>query len=178
MFVALLVLIARTGKRTLITVTGFTLAHSLTLALSTLDLVALPIPAVEAAIALSIVFVATEIARGDATTLTYRYPVLVASSFGLLHGFGFASVLREVGLPAAELPTALLFFNVGVEIGQVVFVLIIFGLAAAVRAAGRRAHGGLESFSLSDGRTGLVTAYAVGAVASFWTLERVLGFWV
>lgn len=178
MFVALLVLIARTGKRTLITVTGFTLAHSLTLALSTLDLVALPIPAVEAVIALSIVFVATEIARGDATTLTYRYPVLVASSFGLLHGFGFASVLREVGLPAAELPTALLFFNVGVEIGQVIFVLIIFGLAAAVRAAGRRVHTGLESFSLSDGRTGLVTAYAVGAVASFWTLERVLAFWV
>ena len=178
MFVALLVLIARTGKRTLITVTGFTLAHSLTLALSTLDLVALPIPAVEAVIALSIVFVATEIARGDATTLTYRYPVLVASSFGLLHGFGFASVLREVGLPAAELPTALLFFNVGVEIGQVLFVLIIFGLAAAVRAAGRRTHKGLESFSLSDGRTGLVTAYAVGAVASFWTLERVLAFWV
>lgn len=178
MFVALLVLIARTGKRTLITVTGFTLAHSLTLALSTLDLVALPIPAVEAVIALSIVFVATEIARGDATTLTYRYPVLVASSFGLLHGFGFASVLREVGLPAAELPTALLFFNVGVEIGQVIFVLIIFGLAAAVRAAGRRVHTGLESFSLSDGRTGLVTAYAVGAVASFWTLERVVAFWI
>lgn len=178
MFVALLVLIARTGRRTIVTVTGFTLAHSLTLALSTLDLVALPIPAVEAVIALSIVFVATEIARGDETTLTYRYPVLVASSFGLLHGFGFASVLREVGLPAAELPTALLFFNVGVEIGQVVFVLIIFALAAAVRSVGRRADTRLETYSLSGARTGAVTAYSVGAVASFWTVERVLAFWV
>ena len=178
MFVALLVLIARTGRRTLITVTGFTVAHSLTLALSTLDLVALPIPAVEAAIALSIVFVATEIARGNESTLTYRYPVLVASSFGLLHGFGFASVLREVGLPAAELPTALLFFNIGVEIGQVVFVLIIFGIAAAVRSAGKRSKSGLGTYSLSGARTGAVTAYTVGAVASFWTIERVLAFWV
>jgi len=178
MFVALLVLVARTGRRTLITVTGFTLAHSLTLALSTLDLVSLPIPAVEAAIALSIVFVATEIARGNEATLTYRYPVLVASSFGLLHGFGFASVLREVGLPTAELPTALLFFNVGVEIGQVAFVLVIFGIDHAVRRAGQGANGRFGTFSVSDSRTGMLTAYAVGAVASFWTLERVLAFWV
>jgi hypothetical protein len=178
MFVALLVLIARTGRRTLITVTGFTLAHSLTLALSTLDLIALPILAVEAVIALSIVFVATEIARADETTLTYRYPVLVASSFGLLHGFGFASVLREVGLPPTELPTALLFFNIGVEIGQVLFVMIIFGIAAAVRSTGRRAESRLGWYSLSGAKTGTVTAYTVGAVASFWTIERVLAFWV
>ena len=176
MFVALLVLIARTGRRTLVTVTGFTLAHSLTLALSTLELVSLPIPAVEAAIALSIVFVATEIGRGNEATLTYRYPVLVASSFGLLHGFGFASVLREVGLPTAELPTALLFFNVGVEIGQIAFVLVIFGMAHGVRRTGSNTH--LRTFSLSGPRTGAVTAYAVGAVASFWTFERVLAFWI
>ncbi len=178
MFVALLVLIARTGRRTLITVTGFTLAHSLTLALSTLDLVSLPVPAVEAIIALSIVFVATEIARGNEATLTYRYPVLVASSFGLLHGFGFASVLREVGLPATELPTALLFFNVGVEIGQVVFVIAIFGAVYGLRTLDRLSAGGPGVFSLSAAKTGAMTAYAVGAVAAYWTVERVLAFWV
>jgi hydrogenase/urease accessory protein HupE len=177
MFVALLVLIARTGRRTLITVTGFTLAHSLTLALSTLELISLPIPAVEAAIALSIVFVATEIARKNEKTLTYRYPVLVASSFGLLHGFGFASVLREVGLPATELPTALLFFNVGVEIGQIAFVLIIFGVTYSARTAGQRLSARTETFNLSNAKTSAVTAYTVGAVASFWTLERILAFW-
>ena len=177
MFVALLVLIARTGRRILITVTGFTLAHSLTLALSTLELISLPIPAVEAAIALSIIFVATEIARGNEKTLTYRYPVLVASSFGLLHGFGFASVLREVGLPATELPTALLFFNVGVEIGQVVFVLIIFGVAYSARAVGQHLSTHIGALNLSNVKTSAVTAYTVGAVASFWTLERILAFW-
>ena len=135
LFVALVVLLAGSARRTLIMVTGFTLAHSLTLALSTLELVSLPIPVVETAIALSIVFLATEIARGDDQTLAHRYPVLVTSLFGLLHGFGFASVLREVGLPSAELPTALLFFNIGVEIGQIAFVVVIF---AAGPSAGRR----------------------------------------
>tara|TARA_B100000029_G_C17599798_1_gene965374 strand:- start:2992 stop:3819 length:828 start_codon:yes stop_codon:yes gene_type:complete len=171
MFVALLVLIARTGKRTLITVTGFTLAHSLTLALSTLNILALPIPAVEAVIALSIVFLATEIVRSNKNTLTFRYPVLVASSFGLLHGFGFASVLREVGLPSTELPTALLFFNIGVEIGQIIFVLIIFGAILLLRSKA------LEAYRLSRAHTGIATAYPVGTIAAFWTLERILAFW-
>ena len=105
----------------MITITGFTLAHSLTLALSTLQIVELPIPPVEAAIALSIVFLAVEIARNDQSSWTYRFPISVSTSFGLLHGFGFAAVLREIGLPQTELPAALLFFNVGVEIGQVIF---------------------------------------------------------
>ena len=126
---------------------------------------------------LSIIFVATEIARGNKKTLTYRYPVLVASSFGLLHGFGFASVLREVGLPATELPTALLFFNVGVEIGQIVFVLIIFGVAYSARAVGQHLSTHIGALNLSNVKTSAVTAYTVGAVASFWTLERILAFW-
>jgi hypothetical protein len=176
MFIALLVLIARTGKRTLITVTGFTLAHSLTLALSTLDILSIPIPAVEAIIALSIVFIATEIARANKTTLTYRYPVLVSSSFGLLHGFGFASVLREVGLPTTELLTALLFFNLGVEIGQVVFVLIIFGTAILIHATHKKMNN-QRAFSLSRARAGIMTAYSLGSIATFWTIERVLVFW-
>ncbi len=177
LFVACLVLIARTGRRILITITGFTLAHSLTLALSTLNLVSLPIPAVEAAIALSIVFVATEIARGNEATLTHRYPVVVASSIGLLHGFGFASVLREVGLPAAELPTALLFFNVGVEIGQLLFVVVILVGARALRRWKQASAAAPELDEASRAGLGVLAAYGIGVLASFWTLERVLGFW-
>ena len=123
LFVACLLFIARTPRRLLLTITGFTAAHSITLALAALDLLRIPTPPVEAVIALSVVFLAWEIARGDADSLTHRLPVVVSVAFGLLHGFGFATVLREVGLPQTELPIALLFFNVGVEIGQVLFVL-------------------------------------------------------
>ena len=172
LFVALMVLLAGSARRTLIMVTGFTLAHSLTLALSTLELVSLPIPVVETAIALSIVFLATEIARGDAKTLAHRYPVLVTSLFGLLHGFGFASVLREVGLPSAELPTALLFFNIGVEIGQIVFVVAIYAAGLGWQAMIRRS--GSRRPVLTGARTATAAAYAVGTVASFWTFERLL----
>ncbi len=172
LFVALMVLLAGNARRTLIMVTGFTLAHSLTLALSTLELVSLPIPVVETAIALSIVFLATEIARGNEQTLAHRYPVLVTSLFGLLHGFGFASVLREVGLPAAELPTALLFFNVGVEIGQILFVVVIYAAGVGWQAAIRRPIS--RRFLLTGARTATAAAYAVGTIASFWTFERLL----
>jgi hydrogenase/urease accessory protein HupE len=125
LFVACLLFIAGTPRRLLITITGFTVAHSITLALSALDLVRIPTPPVEAAIALSVVFMAWEIAKQDTTSLAYRYPVTIAASFGLLHGFGFAAVLRDIGLPQTELPTALLFFNVGVEIGQILFVAVL-----------------------------------------------------
>ena len=174
LFVALMVLLARTPRRTLIMVTGFTVAHSLTLALSTLDLVSLPIPVVETVIALSIVFLATEIARGNPQTLAHRYPLLVTSLFGLLHGFGFASVLREVGLPPTELPTALLFFNVGVEIGQIAFVVVIYAAGLGWQAAMRRSRFGRRGFMLEGSPAATATAYAVGAIASFWTIERLL----
>ena len=174
LFVALMVLLARSPRRTLIMVTGFTVAHSLTLALSTLDLVSLPIPVVETLIALSIVFLATEIARGNRQTLAHRYPVLVTSLFGLLHGFGFASVLREVGLPPAELPTALLFFNVGVEIGQIAFVVVIYAAGLGWQAAVRRSRIGRRGFMLEGTPAATAVAYAVGAIASFWTFERLL----
>ena len=194
LFVALMVLLARSPRRTLIMVTGFTVAHSLTLALSTLDLVSLPIPVVEAVIALSIVFLATEIARGDASTLAHRHPLLVTGVFGLLHGFGFASVLREVGLPPTELPTALLFFNVGVEIGQIAFVVVIYAAGLGWQAAMRRSRSGRGEITnegsaapasphnipatavaaKADALAPLATAYAVGAIASFWTIERLL----
>jgi hydrogenase/urease accessory protein HupE len=137
LFLVCLMLIAGTGRRILITITGFTIAHSITLALSALGVVRVPIPAVEAAIALSIVFLAVEIVRGDKSSLAYRYPIAVSSSFGLLHGFGFAAVLGETGLPQTEIPAALLFFNLGVEVGQILFVATVIIVYQLVRVAGQ-----------------------------------------
>ena len=176
LFLVCLLLIAGTGRRILITITGFTLAHSITLALSALGIVRIPVPAVEAAIALSIVFLAVEIVRGDRDSLTYRYPIAVSSSFGLLHGFGFAAVLGETGLPQTEIPTALLFFNVGVELGQILFVVAIIAIYQAVRFVGRTM---LDKDLSLDALRPLQApaAYAVGILAAFWMVERVAGFW-
>lgn len=168
LFVLCLLFIAKTPRRILITITGFTVAHSLTLILSTLSWVSLPIPVVEAIIALSIVFLALEILRENTQSWTFRYPVIVATSFGLLHGFGFASVLRDIGLPQTELPLALLMFNVGVEIGQVLFILGVWALARLFSIDR------LES--LPNAR--LMASYLVGTLASFWFIDRTLGFWV
>ena len=182
LFLACLLFIARTPRRVLITVTGFTLAHSATLAAATLGWVDVPVPAVEAVIALSIVFLAVEIAQPEPGSWTQRFPVAVASAFGLLHGLGFASVLRQVGLPPGELPTALLCFNLGVELGQLAFVgtflLCVAGVHAlerrlpAVRAASQRGLRQAWGARLQAG-----VQYAVGAVASFWLIDRVVGFW-
>ena len=176
LFLVCLMLIAGTWRRILITITGFTIAHSMTLALSALGLVRVPIPAVEAAIALSIVFLAVEIVRGDKNSLTYRYPIAVSSSFGLLHGFGFAAVLGETGLPQTEIPTALLFFNLGVELGQIIFVLGVIGAYQLVRLAGRTlANRDLSIDALRPLQA--PAAYAVGILASFWMIQRVAAFW-
>lgn len=132
LFVACLVYISRTRRKLLLTITGFTLAHSVTLIMSATGVMNIPIAPVEAVIALSIVFLAVEIAKQNPNSLSFRYPVLVSSSFGLLHGFGFASVLSEIGLPKDEKLAALLSFNVGVEFGQLIFIgtlAILFGLA-------------------------------------------------
>jgi hydrogenase/urease accessory protein HupE len=176
LFLVCLLLIAGTGRRILITITGFTLAHSITLALSALGLVRVPVPPVEAAIALSIVFLAVEIARGDKSSLAYRYPIAVSSSFGLLHGFGFAAVLGETGLPQTEIPAALLFFNIGVEVGQIIFVAAVIILYQAVRLLGKRM---LDRNLSVDALRPLQTpaAYAVGMLASFWMIQRVATFW-
>ncbi len=178
LFVACLLFIARTPRRLLITITGFTVAHSITLALSALDLVRVPTPPVEAMIALSVVFMAWEIAKNNKSSLTHRFPIAVAASFGLLHGFGFAAVLRDIGLPQTELPTALLFFNVGVEIGQVLFVIALVSAFLILRPVGVRL---LESATDSEvPHWSLLTkpaSYLIGAVASFWMIERVSGFW-
>lgn len=176
LFLVCLLLIAGTGRRVLITITGFTIAHSITLALSALGVVRVAVPPVEAAIALSIVFLAVEIVRGDPDSLTYRYPIAVSSSFGLLHGFGFAAVLGETGLPQTEIPAALLFFNVGVELGQILFIVAVVGAYQAVRRIGKNALG--RDLSI-DALRPLQTpaAYAVGMLAAFWMIERIAGFW-
>ena len=163
LFVACLMFVAGSGRRLLVTITGFTIAHSITLALSALDLVRLPVPPVEAVIALSIVFLAMEIARGKRDSLTYRYPIAVSASFGLLHGFGFAAVLREIGLPQTEIPVALLCFNLGVEIGQLLFVSVAFGMLTILRRYPiSKAPAARQFFP-----------YAVGSIAAFWVIERV-----
>lgn len=127
LFVLALLLIVSGTRRLLMTITAFTIAHSITLAAATMGLVWLPGPPVEATIALSILFLASELVkvnRGQ-PSLTVRYPWLVVFTFGLLHGLGFAGTLADVGLPQHEIPLALLMFNVGVELGQVLFVFVI-----------------------------------------------------
>ena len=173
LFVACLIFIAGTWRRILVTVTGFTLAHSITLTLAGLELVRLPIQPIEATIALSIVFLAREIALKKRDTLTWRYPVVVSASFGLLHGFGFATALSDIGLPQTEIPAALLAFNVGVEIGQVAFVASMFLFFWLITQS-------LKSLKIASvnwlQKTEKPMAYAVGSISILWTIERVSGF--
>jgi hydrogenase/urease accessory protein HupE len=135
LFVLGLLLIVRGRMILFKTITSFTLAHSITLAIATLGYAKAPLPPLNAAIALSILFLGPEIVRSrrGETSLTIRFPWLVAFAFGLLHGFGFASGLSTTGMPKAELPWALLWFNVGVEMGQLVFVFLALGLVWAFR---------------------------------------------
>lgn len=168
LFVLALIIITKGFKKILKTVTAFTLAHSITLSMAVLGVANLPGPPVEAVIALSIVFLAAEIIKNinGQETLTSQKPWLVAFSFGLLHGFGFAGALSEVGLPQTEIPLALAFFNIGVELGQIAFVavvLIIIRLLAIQR-----------DWPLILKKA---PAYAIGAISSFWVIERVLSFW-
>ncbi len=168
LFVLALLLIVQ-GRWLLIkTVTAFTVAHSITLAAATLGLVHVPQAPVEAVIALSILFLATELAkkRDARQGLTERYPWIVAFSFGLLHGFGFAGALSEVGLPQTDIPLALLMFNVGVEAGQLLFI----GLVLIILQLGKRT---LERPITWAPRA---AAYGIGGLAAFWVIQRVSGF--
>lgn len=146
------------------TITSFTIAHSITLAAVTLGWLGVPARPVNAAIALSIVFVAVEIIhlRRGKPTLSARLPWLIAFGFGLLHGFGFAGALTGIGLPPENLPAALLFFNVGVELGQLSFVLAVLLLYWCHRVLGAR----LPQWSQPT------AVYGMGAVASFWFFSR------
>jgi hydrogenase/urease accessory protein HupE len=164
LFVLCLLLLVRGVRKLLTTITAFTLAHSITLAAATLGVIRVPAAPVEATIALSIVFLASELARGEAgrSAVTRSYPWLVAFSFGLLHGLGFAGALAEVGLPQREIPLALFAFNVGVELGQLAFVTAALSLVRIAR---------LMPLRLPPWAPG-AAGYAIGSVAAFWVFAR------
>jgi len=179
LFVLALVILVRDWRRVAVTVTAFTLAHSITLAAATLGLVNVPGPPVEASIALSIVLVAVEIvnARRGMQSLTMRWPWLVAFCFGLLHGFGFAGALAEVGLPHHAIPVALLFFNLGVEIGQLAFVMVVMCTANLFRLAIAPRFGSLMVQRTASGLD-VISAYMIGGVAAYWLIERTAAFFI
>jgi hypothetical protein len=170
LFVLALLLIVNGVSRLIATVTAFTVAHSITLAAATLGFVHVPSAPVEAVIALSILFLASELARqraganADAAKLTQRFPWVVAFSFGLLHGFGFAGALSEVGMPQQAVPLALLFFNVGVELGQLLFIAAVFGFGWLVRLSAVRVPAIWPR----------AVAYGVGSIAAFLVIQRTI----
>ena len=174
LFVLALLLLVNGVGRLVATVTAFTVAHSITLGAATLGFVHVPSAPVEAIIALSILFLASELARrravadgadAAASNLTTRFPWVVAFAFGLLHGFGFAGALSEVGVPERAVPLALLFFNVGVELGQLLFIAAVFGFAWLVQQTAVRVPRSWQR----------AVAYGIGSVAAFWVVERTMG---
>jgi len=164
LFVLCLLILVGDIRRLLGAVTAFTVAHSLTLAGTTLGWMHLPIAPVEACIALSIALVAAEIVREKSgqAGVTARWPWIASFCFGLLHGFGFASALSEIGLPAGAVPLALLFFNLGVEAGQLVFIAAVLLLVRLVTLSGRQLPASAWK----------VPTYAAGTLAAFWFIER------
>ena len=164
LFVLGLLLIVKDRWSLIKTVSAFTVAHSITLAIATLGYASAPLPPLNAAIALSILFLGPEIVRtwrGE-TSFTIRHPWIVAFAFGLLHGFGFASGLTSMGLPEAEIPLALLLFNVGVEIGQLGFVLLILALERSFRVLQVHWPRIVER----------LPGYTVGTLGAFWFIQR------
>jgi hydrogenase/urease accessory protein HupE len=170
LFVLALILIVRGFRVLLITVTAFTVAHSITLSLATLGVVHVPGPPVEATIALSILLLACEIIRSDRgqPSLTAQWPWLVAFSFGLLHGFGFASALTDIGLPQGDIPLALFAFNVGVETGQLIFIAVVLAALQCSRW--------IKLPVLAERYARTVATYLIGIMAAYWFVERLAGF--
>lgn len=169
LFVLALIMITAGKWKIIKTVTAFTIAHSVTLSLAALGYVNFPGPPVEAVIALSIVFLALEIIKyhkGE-QTLTSQKPWLVAFAFGLLHGFGFAGALADIGLPQQEIPLALAFFNIGVELGQLIFIAFTLVIIFI-----------LNFYKSWPKWIKTIPAYAIGSVAFFWLIERIASFWV
>jgi hydrogenase/urease accessory protein HupE len=168
LFILALLIITGGGWKLVKTVTAFTISHSITLTAATLGFVHVPQRPVEAVIALSIVFVAAEIVRihRGLESITARAPWLVAFTFGLMHGLGFAGGLSEAGLPAGHVPTALLFFSGGVEAGHFMFIGVVLAFIAVVRR-----------IRIPFPRwTELVPPYAIGSVAMFWVVQRIAVF--
>ena len=177
LFVLALLFLVGNWPRLIGAVTAFTLAHSLTLAAATLGWIRVPPAPVEAVIALSIVFVAAEIlrARQGRAGLAARLPWVVAFVFGLLHGLGFASALREIGLPEHAIPLALAFFNVGVELGQLLFIAAVFGLLWLIRPLGHPVTESGDPWRLAA-RFSVPAAYLIGTLAMFWVFQRTYSF--
>jgi hydrogenase/urease accessory protein HupE len=176
-FVLGLMLLIGYGRRLLAAITSFTVAHSVTLALASLGLVRVPSALTEVLIALSILFLAVEVARpaDRRSPITARWPWAIAFAFGLLHGFGFAGALAEIGLPAGEIPEALLAFNVGVEAGQIAFVVAVCAAVSLGRVALRRLaplqaprRVVAEAFALR------ASGWVIGVSAAYWTFDRIL----
>jgi hydrogenase/urease accessory protein HupE len=178
LFVLALLILVKGWRELIGTITAFTVAHSITLAAATLGFVHVPSKPVEATIALSIVFVACEIVhrRQGRSGLTEMWPWVIAFSFGLLHGLGFASALREVGLPQNAIPLALLFFNVGVEVGQLLFVGVAMAIITFAVHAARKFNQRSVALQSDFGWCENISAYAIGGVAAFWLIERTLSF--
>ena len=168
LFVLALVLIVSGIGPLVKAVTAFTVAHSITLALATLDLVHVPSAPTEAIIALSILFLAAEIVhkRNGVVGITERYPWVIAFIFGLFHGLGFAGALAEIGVPQHEVPLALFTFNVGVETGQLLFIAVVLGLTALLKRVPLKPPAGAWR----------VLPYSIGGVAAYWTIDRVMSF--
>jgi hydrogenase/urease accessory protein HupE len=164
LFVLGLVLLVRGWRRLFWTITAFTAGHSITLSLAVLGVVDIPPQPVEALIALSIVVVAVELVRGGRETWIQRFPWSIAIAFGLLHGLGFAGALTQVGLPENEVPLALLAFNIGIELGQLLCVAVILAVQAALRAAP-------VSWPTAVQR---IPAYIIGSLGVFWVSERMM----
>jgi hypothetical protein len=169
LFVFALLLLVTGMRQLILTITAFTAAHSITLAAATLGWINVSPAAVEATIALSILFLATELARrsigniGESGEgLTSRWPWVVAFSFGLLHGFGFAGALREIGLPEQSIALSLLFFNVGVELGQLLFVGVVIACGYCCKRLGVSVAAGAPRYA----------AYVIGSVSAYWVFER------
>jgi hydrogenase/urease accessory protein HupE len=168
LFILALIVITGGGWKLVKTVTAFTVSHSITLTAATLGYVHVPQRPVEAVIALSIVFVACEIVRGrqGRSGLTEQWPWIIALTFGLLHGLGFAGALSDVGLPAGHIPLALLFFSCGVETGQFLFIAAVLTIVAAARWSRVPFPRWAE----------IVPPYAIGTVAMFWVIQRISTF--
>lgn len=175
LFVFTLLLIVVGIRQLLWTITAFTIAHSITLAGATLGWLSLPQQPVEAIIALSIVLLCVEVIHQQRGKIgvTARWPWLVAFIFGLLHGFGFAGALAEVGLPQTAIPLALIFFNLGVEFGQLIFVLSILALWVVVQRLFKNI-----TMYFPDKISRIFFGYIIGSIAAFWTVDRVSGYWV
>jgi len=165
LFVLGLLLIVKDRWMLLKTITAFTVAHSITLAIATLGYAEVPVVPLNATIALSILFLGPEIVRSwrGESSFTIRHPWVVAFAFGLLHGFGFASALANAGLPRHELPLALLSFNIGVELGQLGFIGLVLALERSFRILEIRWPRWME----------LLPGYTVGSLGAFWTIQRV-----